>query len=452
MKANFFDGICFHLSYFLLMEKTSYSQSAILLERARKVLAGGVSSEFRKYNHPHALFYTHGKGSRIYDVDGNEYLDFTLSQGPLILGHSHPEVLQSVAEYSKDGQLFAGQHIREIELAEKLNKLIPSAEMMRFCLDGSEAVQTAFRVARAKTGRKKFLRFEGHYHGWLDNVAWGISAPSVNALGSHEHPEVLPWSQGLPDTSGDEFILLPWNDAALLKKTIDERYNEIAAVITEPIMCNNGCILPAKGFLEQLRASCDQYGIALIFDEVITGFRIGLGGAQQYFGITPDLSIFAKAMGSGYPISAIVGKKNWMHLIEEGKVIHAGTMNSGNGTIAAALTTIGILERENPYKRIFDLGQQLMRGLQSAAADTKQGLLVQGPGPMFTIAFTHLSEAKDYRDTLMFDKATLGRFISLMHDNKIRIIGRGLWYISAAHTKEDIEHAISVAAGVFAEL
>ncbi len=163
------------------MEKNKYTQSANLLERAKKVMAGGVSSEFRKYNHPHAIFYTHGEGSRVYDVDGNAYLDFTLSQGPLILGHSHPHVLKSVNEYSQQGQLFAGQHIKEIELAETINRLIPSAELMRFCLDGSEAVQTALRVARAKTGRKKFLRFEGHYHGWLDNMCWGISAPSAAA-------------------------------------------------------------------------------------------------------------------------------------------------------------------------------------------------------------------------------------------------------------------------------
>ncbi len=203
-------------------------------------------------------------------------------------------------------------------------------------------------MARAKTGRKKFLRFEGHYHGWLDNVAWGLSTPSANALGSRENPEVFPWTQGLPEHSRDEFIILPWNDTSLLKETVAARHNEIAAIITEPIMCNNGCILPATGFLEMLRELCNEYGIALIFDEVITGFRIGLGGAQQYFGITPDLSIFAKAMGSGHPISAIVGKRSWMHLIEEGKVIHAGTMNSGNGSVAAALATIQILEQENP--------------------------------------------------------------------------------------------------------
>ena len=417
------------------MKSLDYSKSAELLERSKKVLAGGVSSEFRKYNHPHAIFYSHGKGSHLFDVDGNDYLDFTLSQGPLILGHSHPHVLKSVHDYSEKGHLYAGQHIREIELAEKLNRLIPSAELMRFCLDGSEAVQTAFRVARAKTGRQKFLRFEGHYHGWLDNVAWGISTPSLEALGSRENPNVFPWTAGLPDHSKDEFIILPWNDIELVKKTLAERHEEIAAIITEPIMCNNGCILPEAGFLQGLRDVCDQYGIALIFDEVITGFRMSIGGSQQYFGITPDLSIFAKAMGSGYPISAIVGKREWMHLIEDAKVIHAGTMNSSNPTIAAALATIEVLEKENPYERMFRFGNKLMDGLRKVALAKNHNLLVQGPGPMFNIGFTDLKKVKDYRDTLMFDRAKLGKFISAMHDEKIRVIGRGLWYISAAHTE-----------------
>ncbi len=434
------------------MKSLDYSKSAELLERSKKVLAGGVSSEFRKYNHPHAIFYSHGKGSHLFDVDGNDYLDFTLSQGPLILGHSHPHVLKSVHDYSEKGQLYAGQHIREIELAEKLNRLIPSAELMRFCLDGSEAVQTAFRVARAKTGRQKFLRFEGHYHGWLDNVAWGISTPSLEALGSRENPNVFPWTAGLPDHSKDEFIILPWNDIELVKKTLAERHEEIAAIITEPIMCNNGCILPEAGFLQGLRDVCDQYGIALIFDEVITGFRMSIGGSQQYFGITPDLSIFAKAMGSGYPISAIVGKREWMHLIEDAKVIHAGTMNSSNPTIAAALATIEVLEKENPYERMFRFGNKLMDGLRKVALAKNHNLLVQGPGPMFNIGFTDLKKVKDYRDTLMFDRAKLGKFISAMHDEKIRVIGRGLWYISAAHTEEDIDHAIEVSQKVLNNL
>ena len=434
------------------MKSLVYSKSAELLERSKKVLAGGVSSEFRKYNHPHAIFYTHGKGSHLFDVDGNDYLDFTLSQGPLILGHSHPHVLKSVADYSEEGQLFAGQHIKEIELAETLNRIIPSAELMRFCLDGSEAVQTALRVARAKTGKQKFLRFEGHYHGWLDNVAWGISTPSVDALGSRENPNVFPWSAGLPEHAKDEFIILPWNDLDLVKKTLADHHHEIAAIITEPIMCNNGCIVPKEGFLQGLRDLCDQYGIALIFDEVITGFRMSIGGSQRYFGITPDMSIFAKAMGSGYPISAIVGKREWMSLIEDAKVIHAGTMNSSNPTIAAALATIEVLEKENPYERMFRLGNKLMDGLRKAAAANNHNLLVQGPGPMFNIGFTNLKSVNDYRDTLSYDRAKLGKFISAMHDERVRIIGRGLWYISAAHTEADIDHAIEVSARVMGSI
>ncbi len=434
------------------MHTPNYTESKALLERAQKVLAGGVSSEFRKYNHPHAIFYTHGSGSRIYDADGNEYLDFTLSQGPLILGHSHPHVLRSVQEYSQQGQLFAGQHIKEIELAEKLNQLIPSAEKMRFCLDGSEAVQTALRIARAKTGRSKFLRFEGHYHGWLDNVCWGISTPSVEALGSREEPNAYPWTQGLPKQTREEFIILPWNDLALVRKAVEEHHQDLAAIITEPIMCNNGCILPGEGYLQGLRELCDQYGIALIFDEVITGFRVSLGGAQRYFGITPDLSIFAKAFASGYPISAIVGKEEWMHLIEEARVIHAGTMNSSNATVAAALATIEVLEQEQPYDRLFQYGKMLRDGLREAAAETGQNLRVEGLGPMFNIAFTDQKNVTDYRDTLLFDKAKLSRFVADMHDNGIRIIGRGLWYISTAHTEADIRAAISAARKVLAAL
>lgn len=431
----------------------SYQESKELLLRASKVLAGGVSSEFRKYNHPHAIFYTHGEGSRVYDVDGNAYLDFTLSQGPLIVGHSHPHVLETVERYSRQGQLFAGQHIKEVELAEKLNQLIPSAELMRFCLDGSEAVQTAFRVARSKTGKNKFLRFEGHYHGWLDNVAWGISTPSLEALGNENNPNVHPWSAGLSSNSQDDFITLPWNNLALVKEVVASRHGELAAIITEPIMCNNGCILPEEGYLQGLRTICDRYGIALIFDEVITGFRLGLGGAQRYYNIMPDLSIFAKAIASGYPISAVVGKRSWMEEIESARVIHAGTMNTSNATVAAALATIEVLESDpNTYERMFRLGEKLREGLRSAATATEQNLLVQGTGPMLNTSFTDLAKVKDYRDTLGTDKAKLKQFIAGLHDRGIRVIGRGLWYISAVHTEEDIDRAIEEAAEVLKKI
>jgi glutamate-1-semialdehyde 2,1-aminomutase len=429
-----------------------YEASARMLERAKQVIAGGVSSEFRKYNHPHAIFYDRAMGSRIWDIDGNEYLDFTLSQGPLILGHSHPEVLQAVTEYSATGQMYAGQHLREVELAELLQRLIPSAELLRFCLDGSEAVQTAFRVARARTGRRKFIRFEGHYHGWLDNVAWGLSAPTPQAMGPLEQPTAFPWSQGISPMSREEFIILPWNDPEGLRRTLADHHEDVAAIITEAVMCNNGCNLPAPGFLQEIRTLCDQYGIAFIMDEVITGFRLSLSGAQTYFNVTPDMSVFAKAMGSGYPISAVVGRREWMSLIAESKVIHAGTMNAGQPSVAAALATISILERDAPHARMFALGQRLMSGLRQAAADAGHQMLVQGPGPMFVTAFTDRDVFRDYRDTLTADRARLGRFVAGMHDAGVRVIGRGLWYISAVHTDAEIDHAISTARDVLAAM
>jgi glutamate-1-semialdehyde 2,1-aminomutase len=430
----------------------SYAQSGTLHERACRVLAGGVSSEFRKATAPHPLFYTHGQGSRIWDADGNEYLDFTLSQGPLILGHSHPHVLNSVARASDQGQLFAGQHLLELLLAEKLQSLIPCAELMRFSLSGSEADHAALRLARAATGRPKFLRFEGHYHGWFDNVAWGISAPSEEAAGDRESPNALPWTQGLPAAVREEFILLPWNDLALVEKTLAQRHEEIAAVITEPVMCNTGCIPPEPGFLEGLRALCDRYGVLLIFDEVITGFRLGLSGAQGYFGVTPDLAVFAKAMASGYPISALAGKAKVMQLIAEGKVIHAGTMNSGNPTVSAALATIEVLEEENVHPRLFALGQKLMEGLRTEAKKAGQPVLIQGLGPMFHMGFTDRERVRDMREAFAYDKAKYAQFARGMQERGIRLIGRGLWYLSAAHTESEIDHAIATAGETLKEM
>lgn len=422
-----------------------YQKSKELHERACRVLAGGVSSEFRKFNPPHPLFYSSGKGSRITDVDGNEYLDFTLSQGPLILGHSHPHVLAEVARASATGQLFAGQHLLELELAEKLQRLIPCAELMRFSLSGSESDHAAFRLARAITGRDKFLRFEGHYHGWFDNVALAIGGPSLEALGPREAPTPVRWSQGLPAGIEEQSVVLPWNDLALVEKTLAARHQEIAAIVTEPVMCNNGCIPPAPGFHEGLRALCDRYGIVLIFDEVITGFRLGLGGAQKFFGVTPDLAVFGKAMASGYPISVLTGKRSFMQPIADGKVIHAGTMNSGQPSIAAALATIDVLEREQVHPRLFELGKTLMEGLRDTSKRAGKPMLVQGMGPMFHTGFTSKTEVRDLRDTLSYDKPQYAAFVAGMQDRGIRLIGRGLWYLSAAHTPADIENCISMA-------
>lgn len=422
----------------------SYARSQELYGRARNVLAGGVSSEFRKFSQPHPLFYERGEGARIWDVDGNEYLDFTLSQGPLILGHSHSHVLERVHEASQDGQIFAGQHLLELELAEKIQTLIPCAELMRFSLSGSESDHAALRLSRAATGRTKFLRFEGHYHGWFDNVAPGIAGETT-------------WTQGLPPNINEELILLPWNDLALVEKTVSERHEEIAAIITEGVMCNSGCITPQPGFLKGLREICDRFGIVFILDEVITGFRLGMGGAQEYFGVTPDLAVFGKAMASGYPISVLCGKreahgKPLMQLIADGTVIHAGTMNSGQPAVAAALATIEVLEQDNTHEKLFRFGKKLMQGLQDAANEANQKVLVHGMGPMLHFGFTDQERVLDYRGTLSYDKAKGAAFIRGMQERGIRLIGRGLWYVSNAHVEADIDCAIETAGAVLREL
>jgi len=429
-----------------------HDQSWALFERARQSLAGGVSSEFRKANSPHPLVYVRAQGARLVDADGNEYLDFALSQGPMVLGHSHPEVLEAVERASRDGQLYAALHLAEIELAETLREIIPCAEWMRFSLSGSEAVHAALRTARAVTGRQKFLRFEGHYHGWLDNMAYGISGASLQALGPRESPAPQPWTHGLPARLSDEFILLPWNDLALVEQTVTKHHDQLAAIISEPIMCNTGCIEPQNGFLEGLRGLCDRYGIALIFDEVITGFRVHLGGAQAYYGVTPDLAVFAKAIANGYPLSAIVGKRRWMQPITDGKVIHAGTVNAGNPSIAAAQATIRVMRRDRVQDRLHQLGKRLQAGLREAARTVGRNLLVQGPGPMLNVAFTTLPCARDLRDTFQFDKISLSKFVFGLQEAGIRILSRGTWYLCAAHTEEDIDQAVDVAQKVLAEM
>jgi glutamate-1-semialdehyde 2,1-aminomutase len=429
-----------------------YERSRELYERACRVLAGGVASEFRKGGMPHPLFYARGEGSRVWDVDGNEYLDFTLSQGPLVLGHSHPEVLAMVARESARGQLFAGQHRAELELAERLQAILPCAERLRFSLSGSEAVHTALRLARAVTGRPRFLRFEGHYHGWLDNVAQGIAAPSVEALGPRERPNLLPWTEGLPPRIAEECRLLPWNDLDLVERTLAEQGEEIAAVITEPVMGNAGCIEPAPGFLAGLRALCDRYGALLIFDEVITGFRLAMGGAQERYGVTPDLAVFGKALANGYPISVLAGREHCMRAIAESRVIHAGTMNSGNPSVAAAQATLEILARERVHERLESLGARLLAGLRRAAAATRQPLHVQGPGPMLHAGFTAAGSVRDYRDTLAYDRPRYAEFVGRMQDRGVRLIGRGTWYLSAAHTAEEIDQAVAAAHAVLAEM
>jgi len=427
----------------------SYEKSRQLYERACKSMAGGVSSHFRMSGAPHPLFFEKGVGARIYDVDGNEYLDFTLSQGPLILGHSNPDVLQKVSEEMNLGQLYAGQHELELELAEKLQSLIPCAELIRFSNSGSESVQAALRLARSFTGRKKYVKFEGQYHGWFDNVLISQHPTRATAGDSRSPNKVLETGGQLPGVLED-IIVLPWNDLDAVERAFAESASEIAAVITEPVMCNNGCIEPLPGYLKGLREICDKYDSILIFDEIITGFRLGLGGAQEFYGVIPDLATFGKAMASGFPVSFLAGKRHVMEYVANGTVMHAGTYNSNNPSIAAAAATIAILESNDGeiYKHIHALGQQLQQGLRRIAENAGQDILISGPGQMTHMAFSSVTKLVNYRDCLESDNAKYGVFAKEMLDRGVRLIGRGIWYISAAHTAADIEEAIDVAAEV----
>jgi len=430
----------------------SYERSRQMYERACNSMAGGVSSHFRMGGAPHPLFFTKAEGARIYDVDNNAYLDFTLSQGPMILGHSHPHVLERVRQETCLGQLYAGQHKLELELAEKLQKLIPCAELIRFGNSGSESVQAALRLARGYTGRTKYIKFEGQYHGWFDNVL--ISQhPPLDVAGDDKIPNKILETQGQSTEVLDEVVVLPWNDLGALEQTFAEMGADIAAVITEPVMCNNGCIEPSEGYLEGLREICDRYDTVLIFDEIITGFRFGLGGAQEFYGVTPDLATFGKALASGFPLSLLAGKRHIMDLVANGTVMHAGTYNSNNPSIAAAAATIDVLEADADfYTRIRDLGMLLQNGLKQAAAENGHTVLLSGPGQMTHMAFTKCRKLVNYRDCLQSDSTKYGVFAKAMLDRGVRVIGRGIWYISAAHTQADIDETVAVAGEVLREM
>ena len=414
-------------------------QSTRLLERSCKSLAGGVSSNVRAGAHPPPLFFERAHGSRLLDADGNEYIDYMLGQGPLILGHSPAPILEAVREASEKGQLFGGQNELEVVLSEKLQKLIPCADLVRYSNSGSEIVQAALRLARAYTAREKYVKFEGHYHGWFDNVLVSVHPP-LELAGPHEAPHAVPGSKGQSRSVLDEVIVLPWNDLAVFEETVGRRAGEIAAVIMEPIMCNTGCILPREGYLEGVQQICRRESIVLIFDEIITGFRVGLSGAQGLYGVTPDLATFGKAMAGGFPVSCLAGRRELMELIADGRVNHSGTFNSNVMVMAAALATVSALEAGDGYEHMLRLGDRLMGGLTDMLDEVGVEPQVVGPGPAFHVAFTDGEPIYDYRSFARHnDAAKCRRFAELLLDGGVRFIPRGMWYLSTTHTEQEIE-------------
>ncbi len=433
-----------------------YTQSASLYEQAKAYLGGGVSSNFRYAGYgesPAPLFYAKGAGSRLTDVDGNVYIDYALANGPAILGHAPPAVLDAVSRTLTMGQLFAGQHELELELARRITEIVPCAELVRFASSGSEAVQAALRLARAHTGRQKIVKFEGHYHGWLDNIFMSV-APSPNEAGPASAPVPVSHTPGQPESVRGDVLVLPWNDIDALAEALRAHGDEIAGVIMEPILCNTGALRPRPGYLEGVRELTARHGVVLVFDEVITGFRVGLQGAQGLLGVTPDLAVFAKALAAGFPLAAVVGRREIMEQVGPGGVMHGGTYNANVMSIAAGLAALEELSRHEgrAYRDMYRRGERLMEELPAIARRHGEAVRIFGVGPAFHVAFTGDPDVHDYRAFSRIDGARRDRFNARLHSEGVRVTARGTWFLSAAHSDEDIEESLAAAERAFAVL
>ncbi|MEO6740250.1 MAG: aminotransferase class III-fold pyridoxal phosphate-dependent enzyme, partial [Chthoniobacteraceae bacterium] len=312
-----------------------YAKSRELFERAQHSIAGGVNSGIRKMEQPVPLYFARGDGPRVWDVDGNEYIDFQIGQGALLYGHAPRGMADAIAAQARLGTHWAAQSELEIEVAERLQAMIPSAELVRFNNSATESVLAALRLARGHTGRPLVLKFEGHYHGWADEGLVGF-APPPDKWGDDEAPTRLHPSAGVIPEVLEKFVVARWNDPEHLRRHVAEFSGQIAAIIFEPVLCNTGCMEPVPGMIETIRDICDREGMLMIADETITGFRFGPGGAQRHLGFSPDLTILGKAIGGGVPFAAIAGKKTAMSKIIEGTVVHAGTLNGNPLCLAAS--------------------------------------------------------------------------------------------------------------------
>ena len=410
-------------------------------EKSRKLLAeavglipGGVNSPVRAFGAVGGVprFLARGSGSRVWDVDGNEYVDCVGSWGPLILGHARAEVVEAACEAARLGTTFGAPTEREILLARAIVKAIPSIELVRLVNSGTEAVMSALRLARAYTGRTKVVKFEGAYHGHSD----GLLARAGSGLATLG----LPTSPGVPATWTAETVIVPYNDFSAIKDVFASLGSEIACLIVEPVAGNMGVVLPADGFLNCLRAATEKAGALLIFDEVITGFRVHPGGAQARYGVTPDLTILGKILGGGFPIGAFGGRREVMEMLApSGPVYQAGTLSGNPVACAAGLTTLQLLEREHPYDRLEQLTGRLAEGLQKAARRAGVAVQVNRVASMLTMFFT-AEPVVNWVTAATSDQASYARFFHEM-------LARGIYlppsqfeaiFLSAAHTEDDV--------------
>lgn len=432
------------------MEKFVTEKSRKLYEELSSVLLDGVASSFHKAAkeaYPVAMSY--GKGPYLYDVDGNEYIDYINGLGPMILGYADEKWNQAVMEQLQKGTHFSAPNEMLLELAQKLVEVIPCAEMISFQNSGTEANLFAFRVARAYTGKNVIVKFEGQYHGWADEEKITIDAERVEELGDYAHPNKIIHNPGQPKGSTDNILVLPWNDAEILRKTLKER-DDIAAVIMEPFMCDSGPINPGKDYLKEVRQITEETGVVLIFDEVITGFHMAPGGAQEYYRVTPDLATFAKALTAGFPMAVIAGKRKIMQC-----GVHAsGTFNGNALATAAALYTVKRLQDKKIYENFERLGAMLCEGIREAAAKYDIPVYADHAGAICTMLFGEDRQMKDFRDCLEnLDYDFYGKVVALSKEYGLRLTPkRGRMYLSASHTEKEIRKTIAILDHVFEEL
>lgn len=430
---------------------TRYAASARQLERARRSLATGVATAMRAGQRPVPLTISRGEGSRIIDVDGNEYVDHVLGFGPLLLGHCPPTVGAAVTEQLGRGTTFGAQHELEAELAERLVEIVPCAELCCFATTGSEAVQVALRIARAGTGRRKVIKFEGHYHGWLDPVLVSTPGTPPASAGAELPLPAVPASAG---EIGDEDVLVGrWNDAEGLAALLADRGDEVAAVLLEPVACNGGLIEPLPGFLERVRELTERSGSLLIFDEVVTGFRMALGGAQEALGVTPDMATFGKAIAAGLPLSAVVGSAAAMEPLLDGRVSHVGTFNCNPLCAAAAVAAIDVYRGDPDFHARLDRrAAGLAAGLEVAAREADFPLRVRRSGSLLQTAVGGPEQPREYAEFFASDRELGTHFSAELLERGVMALPRGWWFLSSAHDESDQELTLEAAAGALRAL
>jgi len=434
------------------VKTTTRTNSRAYFARAQQSLIEGVNSPSRG-----AAVYSagpvvieRGRGSHVWDIDGNEYIDFMMSFGATIQGHAHPKIVEVVTQAIAEGSHFATTTPAEAEAAERFRRMVPTAEAVRFANTGSEATMLALRLARAHTGRTKFLKFEGHYHGWYDPYCIGGNSHPIDQLGPPENPAKIPDSEGILESVFDDVIVALWNDLPSLEKILSQHGHELAAIITEPIMANMGCILPRDGYLQAVCDLAHKHGALFILDEVVTGFRYARGGCQQLYNLKPDLSTFGKALGAGFPIGAVAGPRTILDRLRwsDHMVLHYGTFNGHRLTMKVVAANLDLLAAEGAHKKFHAIGDAAITALREVFRRRKIDAIVQGFGPMFQIYFTQKDSIHDYRDYCQHaDTKKYSRFVHALLDRGIYMTpSNGLhWIISTVHTEQDVE-ALATAA------